>query len=274
MRICQQCRQENDDTRVFCRNCGARLPAAAQPDASQDDKSDVVAAPRVVGHTAPPFPTVHKRKNPIRTSLTPTNQRNVRWLIFRKILFTIFFAAILACLIQAWRTPDRVPPPTAVDPSAAAETFATLRESAHSKIQSKWIINSHRINQFLASTIQMKPADGNAVGLHVEFQRVFVILKRETFDLCIEQKLLGHSVYFSLAVKPTVSGTSLQAELIGGACGRLPIHSSLNRIMLMFFRPTLTGLEPTIDLLQKADSIKITSQDVTLQWPASASSAL
>jgi len=174
---------------------------------------------------------------------------------------------MLACLIQMAREPDNVPAPVGADTLAAHETFSTLKDLGASPKAISWTINSKAINQFLESTIEMKPNDAGVSSLSARFQRAFIKLKKGSFALCVDQKFFGTHLYFLLDFDPVTSASGLGAKPVGGAIGRMPIHPALMPVFLRLFEPAITGLAQPLELLKKAKSVTITPDDATLQWP-------
>jgi hypothetical protein len=173
--------------------------------------------------------------------------------------------ALLAALIQMAREPDRIPPAVGADSAASKATFATLSELASSPTAASWTVNGKAINQFLETTIQMKPAAGGA--LTPSFQRAFISLRAGDFSLGIEQLFLGRHLYFVLDAVPTLTAGHLGAKATGGAIGRLPVHPLLVPLFLRLFEPTLGGLSQPAGFLTQAKSVTLTPDDATLEWP-------
>lgn len=268
MRACQHCGGENDDTRVFCSNCGIRLPEVAPSDPA--DPAGKPSAGTASGLAAPPLPGV-PYKRPDRRSQPSSRpapaERGVTGFLISSFFWLIVVSAMLASLIQMVREPDNIPAPVGTDTSAAHETFSTLKDLGSSPKAISWTINSKAINQFLESTIEMKPSDAGNSALSARFQRAFVKLNKGSFVLCVDQKFFGTHLYILLDVKPESTATGLGAKPAGGAIGRMPIHPVLMPVFLRLFEPTITGLSQPLELLKKAKSVTITPDDATLQWP-------
>jgi len=275
MSACPHCASENDETRVFCSNCGTRLPV---PDPAGAAGSGAQAGPGSVvmkagAGTAPPLPGV-ARKGPLKPARSSHGQER-GWFGFLASAFlsTAAVAAVLACLIQMAREPDRIPQVIGIDTAAANETFATLRELTSSAKPSSWTVNSKAVNQFLETTIQMKPSGSAQSLLNAEFQRAFIRLNSGNFDLGIDQKFLGQHLYLILNILPESTESGLGATLTGGSIGRLPVHPSLFPVFLWFFEPTITGLSQPLELLKKVKSVTVTPEDATLKWPGTGTPA-
>ena len=274
MRSCQHCGVDNDDTRVFCGNCGTRLPEvdATAPSAPSAPAgvSGNPAAGTGAGLAAPPLPGVpYKRPNrkSRETSRPEPAERGVTGFLVSSLLWLVVISATLACVIQMVREPDNIPAVVGVDTSAAHETFSTLKVLVASPRPLSWTVNSKAINQYLESTVEMKLGDAGLPALSARFQRAFVKLNKGSFSLYIDQKFLGSHLYFVLALEPETTKSGLGVRTAGGGIGRMPVHPALMPVFLRLFQPTIAGLSQPLELLKKAKSVTITPDDATLQWP-------
>jgi len=268
MRACQHCGGENDATRVFCSNCGTRLPEAVP--SAPADSAGKPSARAASGLAAPPLPGVPYRRparRPQPSSRPLQAERETGGLQVSSLFWLVVVSATLACLIQMVREPDAIPAPVGIDSSAARETFSTLMDLRASPKPISWTVNSKAINQFLESTIQMKPNDAGASAMSARFQRAFVQLKKGSFALCVDQKFFGTHLYFLLDLEPEITASGLGAKPAGGAVGRMPVHPALMPVFLRLFEPVITGLSQPLELLKKVNSVTITPGDATLQWP-------
>lgn len=268
MRACQHCGTENDDTRVFCANCGTRLPALGSAEATESPaQASAVPGLPTAGVTAPPLPVPSYRK-PKRTSQpAPVAERSATGFLISSLFWLAVVSAMLACLIQMVREPDNIPAALGVDTAAARETFSTLKNLGASSKPISWTVNSKAINQYLESSIEMKPAEAGLSGLSARFQRAFVKLHKGNLTLYVDQKFLGADLYFFLDLEPENAGAGLKVKPTGGGVGRLPVHPLLMPVFLRLFEPTITGLSQPLEFLKKAKSAALTPDAATLQWP-------
>ncbi len=274
-RKCSHCGVENDVTRVYCVECGTRLPEPS-PDNGAPTRSPVGkpapalvgnAAPPLAGNAAPPLPQPVRRKPPGKVNAPKAPGLGA--LVFKMLVSTALFAAVLAAAIQMEREPDGIPKAVGPNAASAQETLSTLQQMAASKKPISWLVNQQAVNEFLATTIQMEPAAIATYGLGAEFQRAFVRFEAGSLDLGLEQKFLTRSVYFLLKVEAESGGDGLQAKFVGGSIGRLPVHPKLLPLFLRLFQSSITALQPTLELVQKASSAAIQPEDVKLQWAGS-----
>ena len=268
MRACQHCGTENDDTRVFCANCGTRLPALGSAEATESP-AQASAAPGLpaAGVTAPPLPVPSYRKTKRPPQPAPAAERSATGFLISSLFWLTVVSATLACLIQMVREPDNIPAAVGIDTAAARETFSMLKKIGEAPQPIKWTINSKAINQYLESSIEMKPAEAGLPSLSARFQRAFVKLHTGNLTLYVDQKFLGTNLYFLLNFEPENPGPGLRVRPTGGSIGRLPVHPVMMPVFLRLFEPTIAGLSQPLDLLKKATSVALTPDDATLQWP-------
>lgn len=266
-RICPHCEAANDLTRVFCAECGTRLPAHVPEETPHEAKP---AAPAAAGSSAPPLPVPIRRRAPVKP--IKQAQPSLVVLLAKMVLSTAVLAAILAAVIQIAREPDGIPPVAEPNAARAEETLDSLKKMGESELPISWTLNQHSVNEYLASMIRMAPESIPSYGLGAEFQRAFVRLVPGRVGLGIEQKFLTRSVYFLLEFEPEKSAAGLEAKVSGGELGRLPIPDALLPAFRRLFDPALSALSPPLDAIRKAEAVTIQSGDVKLQWAGTASS--
>jgi hypothetical protein len=217
--------------------------------------------------TAPPLPTPSYRRPKPSSQPAPVSERSATGFLVSSLFWLTVVSAMLACLIQMVREPDNIPAAVGVDTAAAHETFSTLKDLCTSSKPISWTLNSKAINQFLESSIEMKPAEAGLPALSARFQRAFVKLHKGNLTLYVEQKFLGADLYFLLDLEPEIADSALGVRPTGGGVGRLPVHPVLMPVFLRLFEPTIAGLSQPLEFLKKAKSVAITPDDATLQWP-------
>ncbi|MCK9588698.1 MAG: hypothetical protein M0Q93_04940 [Terrimicrobiaceae bacterium] len=238
-------------------------PGPSDPTGPAVQPGSVPSLP-ATGIAAPPLPRIPARK-PKKPAVA--HERGATGFLVSSLFWMAVVSATLACVIQMVRPPDDIPDVVGIDTAAAQETFTTLRDLVGSTKPVSWTVNGKAINQFLETTIQMKPGDAGLSAISARFQRAFVRLRSGSFALYIDQKFLDTHLYFGLELEPGVAGSGLEVTPTGGAIGRLPIHPALTPVFLRLFGPTITGLAQPLELLKTAKSVTITPNDATLQWP-------
>ena len=136
------------------------------------------------GLAAPPLPGVPykrpSRKSKQASRPAPAERGATGFLVF-SLFWLLVISATLACVIQMVRAPDNIPDVLGIDTSAAHETFSTLKELGLSPKPISWTVNGKAINQFLESTIDMKPVGASMSAMSARFQRAFVKLDKGSF---------------------------------------------------------------------------------------------
>src|SRR3954470_20899329 len=88
---CKECEYQNEPERVYCHNCGAKLDRSVLPKEEQIRReSPDKARKRIMKMTNPGASRVRRELG--------------------ALVKTLIFAALVACLVQALRAPDHLPP--------------------------------------------------------------------------------------------------------------------------------------------------------------------
>lgn len=241
---CQQCGHENDLTRVFCQDCGARLerPAGATP-----------AAPPPLVTSGPGSRLAQKPKT------DGGGAANFVWSLIKLVIL----AAILAAVIQMFRMPTDLPPPPPPGSSVQAGVLQRMIDSAAQSPGSISIgVEEAALNAYLASKLKAAPSGGNA-----EFQRMFIVFDPGTIKLGMQQKVFDWPIAVQMYAVPVRTGGIWDLRVTGGQIGRLPIHPALVLIVQRFFAPAGNALQPDISKLSKVSSIEIKKGQAVLTWP-------
>jgi len=255
-RICEHCGVSNDGNRVYCKDCGNRLPEQMGNREGASTEPEFLTA----GLAAPPIPTTNYRP-PVRRDFPariPVKNRS----FFGGLFKLAFLGFLLACLVEVVRPPDGIPPDIAANSRSAAKTLAHLQMCAQSRTVRTWTIPLPVLNEYIASVARQAPD-----------ARAFVTLDMGEIHFFDERNIFGHAIYFSLLTVPEESGGTLRARLKGTSIGRLPLPSFFTGLIQTLFQPILNRLSPAFDLVQKAQTIVITPTDITLQWLGSGNKA-
>ncbi len=264
VRVCSQCASENDLTRVFCANCGMRLPEDAVESSGQ-------AATKPAAGSAPALPSpVGKRLS--KPGRKPS-ERGVLGFLFSQLLSAVLMAALLAALIQMVREPDNIPSRSGESGSAAQDVYETLRSLASSTHAGSWTVNQNAINSFLETTIKAAAPDSAESMAGAKFQRAFVRLGTGRADFGIEENFLTRNIYLLLEFQPELSPEGLGVKVTGGSVGRLPVPVVLLPAFSRLFHSTVSGLDQPLAPVRRARMASITPQDVKLQWDGSGTPA-
>jgi hypothetical protein len=247
MTPCAACGFENDETRNFCQNCGARIEREADAPAAQ--VSSFPAPARRSSASAP-----KKRSGPLAASLV----------FVRELVWTAILASILACFIQALRPPDSIPAPVEANPTQASLLASDLQAAVGSDYPRSIDISTEAANNFITTRVV---GAGSSDGIfRARFQRAYVIPGTGGFCLGVEQRINNHPVYLQLFVKTRPEGRGTAADIISGSFGRVPVPGFLIPFFTRSFEPVIASLETPLRWLSKASAVDITPAGATARW--------
>lgn len=246
---CSQCGHENDLTRVFCQDCGARL-----------DRTEVEASNG--GVSAPPLVTAGPGKSFKPIKIRKEGGGGLGWL--KSLVFLIIWAAIIAAVIQAVRAPDDAPPSNAANVSQGTVLENMLRSSSFSSNPVTYGANQDAINGLLSSKLK---AGGESSAITPEFKRVYVVAGDKTLKVGLEQTIATWPVFVVFEGVPVKFGDKWVLKPVGGQIGRLPIPAPLSPYIERFFAPVSEALNAQLAYLNNANSVEITPGQVVLSWP-------
>ena len=246
---CSQCGHENDPTRVFCQECGARLerPAGDEP---------TISAP-----TSVPVES-RFRGRAVTTGLAATIFGFVRGLLSTTIL-----AAILAALIQMARQPDDVPPAQPANEVQAGQLLHTVQVLSGSNYARTVDISQAQANNYLAASIVPDPTTSNSI-FRADFSRAFVVIRSGQLKFFVEQRLFGWPIYMYLISAPEPAGAKASLRVTGGGIGRMPISPRLMPLLEGIMRPVISSTSEAVTVLESADEILFTPSTAKLSWKA------
>jgi hypothetical protein len=247
---CSQCGHENDLTRVFCQDCGARL-----------DRTEVDASK---GPSVPPLVTAGpgNKFKPIKVRRAGGG---LGWL--KTIVVLVIWAAIIAAVIQAVRPPEDAPPEGAGNAAQGNILEGMLRTSAYSTNPVTYGANPDAINGLLSARLKSGGEDSPIAPV---FKRVYVVTGDKTLKVGLEQTISNWPIYVVYEGVPVKSGDKWVLNPVGGQIGRLPIPALLSPYIERFFTPVTEALNTQIGYLNNANSIEVTPGQVVLSWPGRA----
>ena len=245
---CSQCGHENDPTRVFCQECGARLERGAGDEPTISAPTKVPAESRFRGRAA-------------ATGLAATIFGFVRGLVSTAIL-----AAILAALIQMARQPEDVPPAQAANEVQAGQLLHTVQVLSGSNYARTIDISQAQANNYLAASIVPDPATSNSI-FRADFSRAFVVIRSGELKFFVEQRLFGWPIYMYLITAPEAAGKA-SLRVTGGGIGRMPISPRLMPLLEGIMRPVIASTSEAVTVLESADEILFTPSMAKLSWKA------
>lgn len=217
--ICPDCRRENEQERIYCHDCGARLdrsPLAKIKDGPKDED-----------------PKETQRR--LKSMIDPQGAK-VRRQFFQgsKLLLG---AMALAALVQMIRTPDlperlksgEMPTPINLD----LETLST--DTAGGVLR----YSDEQVNDYLAYALRSKPA----LNKYLKFERAIVAFGEGSCEVTAVRSLLGLPLSTSAFMKPRLENGELVVSSQGGRIGRLPVHPSLKDLTKVLFADVRAALD-------------------------------
>ena len=246
---CSQCGHENDSTRVFCQECGARLERVAGDEPTISAPTKVPAASRFRGRAA-------------ATGLAGTIFGFIRGLVS-----TAMLAAILAAFIQMARQPDDVPPAQPANEVQAGQLLHTVQVLSGSNYARTVDISQAQANNYLAASIVPDPATSNS-SFRADFSRAFVVIRSGELKFFVEQRLFGWPIYMYLITVPEPAGGKASLRVTGGGIGRMPITPRLMPLLEGIMRPVIASTSEAVTVLESADEILFAPSTAKLSWKA------
>ena len=245
---CSQCGHENDSTRVFCQECGARLERPPGDEPTISAPSQVPAESRFRGRAA------------------TTGLAAAIFGIVRGLVSTAILAAVLAALIQMARQPDDVPPAQPANEVQAGQLLHTVQVLSGSNYARTIDISQAQANNYLAASIVPDPATSNSI-LRADFSRAFVVIRSGQLKFFVEQRLFGRPIYMYLITAPeAAAGGKASLRVTGGGIGRMPISPRLMPLLEGIMRPVIASTSEAVTVLESADEILFTPSMAKLSW--------
>jgi hypothetical protein len=261
MKTCEVCGLENDDTRVFCHNCAARLPAPAPGSLPGLPKKPA----DVVGAAAPPVSSFKPATRP----KPPGKIRQARRGFFETLfglLPWLFIAGLGVAIYLILQPPDNIPAP-AVPNAEESDRMAVFFQDASRTPGGAWQGEQNAINRFLAANVRLEPV-ANSLGVKSSFERCYAKLLDGRMDFTLQIAIFDRDLYLTLALAPATENGRLQPRVLGAELGRLPVPSPLASLLLPVWSPCVDSLAAVVDLLQKAESAEVKPGRLVIRWPS------
>lgn len=262
MKICGACSTENDDTRVFCLNCGTRLPLPVP-----GSKPGLPVNPtELAGASAPQIYKHQASKGPAKLRKAGTR--------FSTIVFRIFLLLALAAV--GFGTYLGLQPPVDIPqayPAANSQDIAQMLGFLRAASQSSggaWQVDEQSVNQLLASAVSLRSAE-NPLGSKIRFQRCYVALGEGRLDFTMQAAVFDQILYFRVAFAPVSQGGKIVARVVDASIGQLPIPGVIAQFLLPLWNPCFKSLAPTLALFEGAKSAEVTPKRIVVRWPEKSS---
>lgn len=256
MKICAACKTENDDSRVYCLECGQRLPESIAG-------SPAALSQKAAGASAPALPSAPSVKKTLPRK-SPAPIRN-----WASLFFNILFWAVLVGLVFGIYLVSQAPAairPAVERDAAVSAALASFFRKASTTPGGAWMGSEESINRFLLENVNLVPLAG-PLGVHTEFKRCFVKLGEGNLDFVMEQTLEGYPLYFSLQLQPYSQDGDLKVRMLGASLGKLPVPAPVVPFILGIWRPCFDSLGAIVDSLESANSASVTPKSLVVRWP-------
>ena len=246
---CSQCGHENDATRVFCQNCGARL---------ENPEAEALAAP-APAVMAPPPPGFRRKQR--------REGRNPFLVLLRALVLMVILGATLAAIIQMGRRPNGLPPAKPGNEATAGQLLQVLQTFSESPYVRTCDVTQDQANNYLAATVLPSEAPSQ-MSLQAQFRRAFVVLGQGDLRFVVEQSFLGLPVFLHLVAFPQAAGEGTTMEVTGGGIGRMPLHPKILPWLRNSLQPVVGSTSAATNVLRKARAVAISPGSARLSWQA------
>ncbi len=238
--VCPECRRENEQERIYCHDCGARL-----------DQSKL--APRQASSAETPE-QMHKR---VSQMFDPRRGRAIRittkWV---KLLAGAALAAVLVLILLPPSLPpakksETLPPQISLDLEGmtAYGKPAVLRYSEED------------VNAYLANVLKKKDSLNHPL---LDFDRAVMQFHPGYCDFTVGRSIFGYTVYSGGTFAEHLQDGRLNASGSRGAIGRLPIHPVLMRYAGFLFGDVVSALERERKFIGRAGGLELRDKEIVL----------
>lgn len=290
MKSCASCTTENDDTRVFCLNCGVRLPESTQPSPSFLRTTSVGAA-------APPLPVMKKTDRLRRHGKVHPLPGAFRFLMRMLPLGLMAACGLIVYLALQGngggsipaasdsknasdhtpvRLAERAPSETGMstsgqpvpvpepDPQSIRRSLAALQVAARSQ-NGAWSADGLTLTEILGHHLNESMLSGPG-GLHVQIDSVTVALEEGRAAILLNTRWESLRLLCVFVVSPESHSGGLGARVVSGRIGRLPLPGPFASLLAGVFKPSLAKLGPFLSLAESAEQASISPKKLVIRW--------
>lgn len=244
---CESCGFENDETRVFCQNCGTRLTSGEKPAAAE---------------AAAPHRYSDRSRNLGRPSVPSFGYYVGR--LFREILGIALVSSLTAAVLLMAMAPDNIPPEEDRNTTKANLLAADIQAARASAYPRTLVIPQSDINNFLLCRVQGMTGSGGIT--QATFQRAYVSLGSGDFLFGVEQRLRTWPIYLQLRMKPEARNGAMTLLPEAGKIGRLQVPKFLLSYFMLSFKSVTQALENPMSWFATARTVTIAPEEATVTW--------
>lgn len=249
---CGQCGHENDLTRVFCQNCGARLERAEGTQAT-------IAAPTQVP-TERPAVTRKKKAEQARRS-----GRLIGILV--SVVITIIIAAGFAELIQMARQPEGVPPAKDANAAQATALYQYLKTFSETTFPRSYALSQGDANNYLACRLVSGASEAEgASSAKAKFIRAFIVIEEGKLRYYVEEEFLGQSLFLYTEYQPEMADKLVTLKEVGGGIGHVKFNEYLLPALDRLIGPVAKSAIDVTDVVQNLNGLDLKPGVATLRW--------
>jgi hypothetical protein len=257
---CPVCGFLNTPERVYCTDCGAKLGIA--PPSYLKTPPPVAPAPAIPAGKAPaatptPSPSPAKKPRILSTHRGPSVVDRLKAGL-RLVIYAGFVAVLVAIVWPPANVPAPVTPFTEQTVAEIRAGFARVADGG-GPVDVAW----PRLNAFLATVLQPGKSDGSA-----SFVRAFLQPIPGGFSLTIQKRVLHIPIYTFVNYRLVVRNHRLAVEPTGGGIGRLSLPTTAAPVVKILSGDLGTALAPDLEVLRRAHVVRLSPEDVHLDFPA------
>ncbi len=253
--VCPSCGHQNEPSRVFCHNCGVRLP--------RDEK--LVEQIQQTNQAATATANALRRGN-LKLAGPKIDWEAILASAIASLVKLAIVAALLAAILLALRPPADVPPPLPNDPDLVQRGDAQLDRFTTPGVEGTLSATPQQLNTYLQTKIVLS-SEVRGLGWKGEDSYLFLRLGENRFTLGNHFLLFDHPVVlqadFALGKLPNGRPT---LHLTGGSLGSLPLPAWIFVGGLRWFEPLREALMAQMEVLATAKEASITPEGARLTW--------
>lgn len=241
--ICPDCRHENEPTRVYCHDCGAKLNRASLTKEKAADGN---------------LETQQRMRRMFGGKQGRTRQ------IVLKLGKLILGAGVAAAIVLMLQRPD-------VPERKKTELLSTqinleLEKATMAPQGTQLRFTEEQVNAYLLNGLKSKKAQLDKWLLH--FERAVVKFDEGVCRISVERSIFRYPLYTTVVFEVTAQNGQLITSNRGGSIGRLPIHPAIMKYGDVIFADVWKALERDRKMVAKLAAIEFHPQSVVLTAPA------
>jgi hypothetical protein len=258
---CPACNHENESSRVFCHNCGVRLPR------TEEQIEEVAKINQEAGEKAR-LVRQGKFKHKDRK---PFDWRELTAGGLVGLFNMAVLGAFLAALILMFRAPAALPKPVTANAELAQAGDDQLRQASQPDYTGNLSATPAQISSYLGAKLTMKAKD---LGFGFsEVERSYVVLGDGDFTFGVLYRMFGLPLVLQNEFRLTGESREFGLATVGGSIGRLPVHPLIFSRFLSWYAPVANAMEPQLETLAGAQSISISPAQVEVRWESKSAAA-